>query len=120
MIERMEDLPGGVLGFSAKGEVTKHDYEEVIIPAVEGALTKSRKLRFIYVLGEDFTGFQAAAVWEDAKIGLKHLTSWERVAVVTDVEWIRVAMKAFGFLLPGHIRMFDNNEINEARRWILE
>jgi hypothetical protein len=120
MVEKMEGFPEGVLGFSAKGTVTKVDYEEVIIPAVEEALAKFHKVRFLYSLGGDFKEFEAAAMWEDAKIGLKHLTSWERVAVVTDVDWIRAAIKVFGFLLHGHIRIFPNSEIIEARAWISE
>jgi hypothetical protein len=120
MVEKMEGLPEGVLGFSAKGTVTKVDYEEVIIPAVEEALVRFRKVRLLYALGRDFKEFEAAAMWEDAKIGLEHLTSWERVAVVTDVDWIKSAIKAFGFLLHGHIRVFQNSEIIEARIWIGE
>jgi hypothetical protein len=120
MIEKMEGLPDGVLGFSAKGTVTRADYEEVIIPAVEETLAKFRKVRFLYILGRDFKEFEAAAMWEDAKIGLKHLTSWERIAVVTDVDWIKAAIKVFGFLLHGHICIFPNSEIIEARAWIIE
>jgi hypothetical protein len=120
MIEKMEGLPDGVLGFTAKGIVTGLDYEQIIVPAVEEALAKFHKVRFLYSLGDDFKEFQAAAMWEDAKIGLKHLTSWERVAVVTDVDWIRAAIKVFGFLLHGHIRIFPNSEIFEARAWISE
>ena len=120
MIEKMEDLPDGVLGFSARGTVTKQDYEQIIIPAVEEALAKFRKLRFLYSLGDDFSEFETAAMWEDAKIGLRHLASWDRVAVVTDVDWIIAAMKAFGFLLHGHFRVFRNRQIAEARAWISE
>jgi hypothetical protein len=120
MVEKLEGFPEGVLGFSAKGTITKVDYEEVIIPAVEEALARFRKVRFFYVLGRDFKQFEASAMWEDAKIGLKHLTSWERVAVVTDLDWIKSAIKAFGFLLHGHIRIFPNSEIVEARAWISE
>ena len=120
MIQRIEGLPEGVLGFSAKGTVTKLDYEQVITPAVEEALSKYEKVRFLYCLGDDFTDFAPAAMWEDAKIGLGHLVSWERVAVVTDVEWISAAVKAFGFLFHGHARVFRNDESTEARAWISE
>jgi len=120
MIEKMEGLPDGVLGFTAKGTVTGLDYEQVIVPAVEETLAKFHKVRFLYSLGNDFKEFEAAAMWEDAKIGLKHLTSWERIALVTDVDWIRAAMKAFGFLLHGHVRAFRNSKIVEARTWISE
>jgi len=75
-----------VLGFTARGTVTAHDYEAVIIPAVEALFSRRSKVRFLHHLGEDFTGFEAAAMWDDTKLALKHLAGWERVALVSDVE----------------------------------
>ena len=51
------------------------------------------KIRFDYELGLEFSGREAGARWEDFKIGVDHLSRSERVAVVTDVEWIRCAVK---------------------------
>jgi hypothetical protein len=118
MIELISGLPDNVLGFTAKGAVTAADYETVIIPAVEAALSKHPKLRLLYHLGREFSDFEAAAMWEDMKVGLQHLTAWEKIAVVTDVEWVRAAVKAFGFLLPGRVRLFQNGELDLARQWV--
>ena len=120
MLERMQDLPDGVLGFEAKGEVTGADYESVLIPAVEEMLAQQESVRFLYYLGNDFTGFDAKAMWDDATVGLQHFTAWERVAVVTDIGWIRTAVKAFGFVMPGHVKVFGNSELAEARQWLSE
>lgn len=120
MLERIRDLPENVLGFTAKGEVNGADYESVIIPAVEQMLAQHEKIRLLYLLGTEFAGFDAKAIWDDAKVGLQHLKAWERVAVVTDVGWIQTAIKVFGFLMPGRLRVFGNNELAEANRWISE
>ncbi len=120
MVERIPNLPSHVLGFSAIGIVTASDYESVIVPAVEARFARHDKVRFLYQLGEQFSGFEAAAEWEDAKLGLRHLTGWERVAVVSDVEWIRVAVKIFGLAMSGHVRVFPNQALAEAIRWIGE
>jgi hypothetical protein len=120
MLERIRDLPENVLGFSAKGTVTADDYETVIIPAVEAMFAQEGKVRFLYHLGEDFNGFEAAAMWDDAKLGLKHFSGWERVAVVSDVEWVRWAVKVFGLAMPGHVRVFQNRDLAEAQRWVSE
>ena len=119
MVEQMNDLPEGVVGVSATGEVTHEDYQNVIIPAVEQALAQKDKIRFLYHLGPDFSGFKAGAMWDDAKLGLAHTRAWERVAVVTDVEWIRKAMRAFGVLIPGELKVFPNSELAAAREWIV-
>jgi hypothetical protein len=120
MIEKISDLPENVLGFSAKGTVTADDYESVIMPAVEAMFARGSKVRFLYQLGEDFSGFEAAAVWDDTKLGLKHWSGWERLAVVSDIEWVRWAVKIFGLGMPGHVRVFQNRDLVEARRWISE
>jgi len=120
MVEQIPDLPENVLGFTAKGTVTASDYESIIIPAVEALFARREKIRFLYHLGEDFTGFEAAAVWDDTKLGFKHLSGWDRLAVVTDVEWVRAAIKVFGFAIPAQVRAFHNSEFAEARRWISE
>jgi hypothetical protein len=120
MVEKIPDLPEHVLGFRAKGTVTANDYESVIVPAVEAMFSRQTRVRFLYHLGEDFSKFEAAAMWDDAKLGLKHLTGWERIALVSDVEWIRAAVRVFGIAMPGEIRVFHNRELAEATRWVSE
>lgn len=120
MLERIQGLPDHVLGFEAKGVVTGADYESVLIPAVEELLARQKGISFLYHIGHEFTGFDAKAMWDDAKVGFQHLTAWERVAVVTDVRWLQTAVKAFGFVMPGHVRVFSNIELDTARRWLSE
>jgi hypothetical protein len=116
----MDDLPENVLGFTAKGTVTAEDYESTIIPAVEEVLSRHRKVRLLYHLGEEFSGFEAGALWDDAKVGLRHPTAWERVAVVSDAEWVRMATKVFGFAMPAQVRVYHNREMATARAWVCE
>ncbi len=116
----MADLPDNVLGLRATGKVTGADYESTLIPAVEAKLKDHRKIRLVYNLAEGFENFDAAAMWQDAKVGLGHLTNWERIAVVTDVEWCRKMTKAFGFLMPGHVKVFSNDELGAAVEWASE
>jgi hypothetical protein len=116
----MTDLPDRVLGVKASGEVTANDYKTVLVPAIEQKLTQHRKVRLLYVIGDEFEGYTGGAAWEDAKVGMKHLTSFERVAVVTGVDWIEKMIKAFGFALPGEVRVFDDDDLEDARQWISE
>jgi hypothetical protein len=120
MIQVMTDLPERVLGLRASGEVTAEDYKTVLVPAIEEQLTKHRKVRLLYVIGDEFKGYTGGAAWEDAKVGMKHLTSFERVAVVTDIDWIENMIKAFGFAIPGEVRVFDDDDLGAARQWICE
>ncbi|MDA1260582.1 MAG: STAS/SEC14 domain-containing protein [Planctomycetota bacterium] len=120
MIEQIHDLPIHVLGFTAKGKVTVDDYESVIMPAVEAMFSLHPKIRFLFHLGEEFSGFEAGTLWDDAKLGFQHFTGWERVAVVSDEEWIRGGVRLVGLLIPGEFRVFHNRELSEAILWIGE
>lgn len=120
MVEQIPNLPDNVVGFTARGTVTASDYESVIIPAVEALFARRAKVRFLYHLGKDFSGFEAGAMWDDTKLGLKHLAGWEKMAVVSDVEWLRAAVRIFGLAIPGHVRVFHDRELTEAKRWVSE
>lgn len=120
MIAQIEGLPAGTVGFRAHGQVTSTDYESIIVPDVEAAFALNRKLRMLYVTDEDFIGFDPGAMWDDAKLGMRHFSSWERIALVTDVAWLRTAATAFGFAVPAKFRLFHNAELAEARRWLAE
>ena len=120
MIKLIPDLPDNVLGFEASETVTGQDYETVLVPAVEAKLEEFSKVRLLCHLGQDFSGYDLGAMWDDTKIGLKHLKSWERIAVVSDDERIRSAIHIFGFTMPGHVRLFKNTELLIAREWLSE
>lgn len=118
MIDRIQNLPENVIGFTATGKITAGDYESVLIPAIEAELEKHEKIHLLYQMGPEFSGFSAGAMWEDAKVGIKHLTAWEKVAVVTDVDWIRGSFTLFRFAMPGQVKIFSNNQLDDAKEWI--
>ena len=119
MIEKLGGFPSDVLGFVAKGVVTRRDYEDVLVPAVEQALKTHDKLRLYYEIAPDFSAIEPGAMWEDFKIGMQHLLHWERIAVVTDVEWIAHSIRAFAFMMPAAVRVFPLKGAAEARKWLV-
>ena len=62
-----------------------------------------------------------ASRWEDAKaapsFGLKYRHSWDRLAVVTDKDWMRNAIAVAGWLMPGEIKVFEPGELEQAKAW---
>ena len=118
MIEHLKTFPDNVLAFVCHGHVTKADYDEVLVPAVMGALQRQGKVRLYYATAPDFTGIQPGAMWEDFKVGIEHITRWERFAIVTDIEWIKQTMRFFSFLTPGVLKLFPASDAAQARAWI--
>jgi hypothetical protein len=120
LIEHLAGFPDNVLGFAYSGYVTKADYDAVLVPVVLKALETQKTLRIYCEVKPDFSGFDAGAVWEDLKLGIGHLTAWERVAVVTEIKWIEQATRFFKVLSPCPMRTFPPSETVRARAWIAE
>ncbi|MGH9740590.1 MAG: STAS/SEC14 domain-containing protein [Candidatus Acidiferrales bacterium] len=119
MIERLEGFPDNVVALAAKGQVTKKDYEQVLAPEVARTFQKHRKVNFYYELGPQFTGLEPGAAWEDLKEGIRHFGGWEKMAVVTDSEWVKRLVNGFGSIMPGEVRVFPNAEQTVACAWII-
>jgi hypothetical protein len=49
MVERMDDVPAGVIGLRASGKLTKEDYTDVLEPALKAAMD-SGEARVVFVL----------------------------------------------------------------------
>jgi hypothetical protein len=122
MIERIEEMPEGTIGFKVVEELTGGDYRQLIEPALVEAAEKG-DVRLLFEIDAGF-GMDAGAVIEDAKTGIKlglgHMKAWKRTAIVTDVDWIRKAIKAFGFMTPGEVRVFEPGELGAAKVWVAE
>lgn len=119
MIEALTGFPDNVVAFACRGHVSRKDYDDVLVPVVEKALKSHDKVRLYYEIGADFSGIDPTAVWEDFKVGMEHILRWERVAVVTDVEWIANTMRAFSFLMPAQVKVFASAQAADARDWIV-
>ena len=118
MIEILNNFPDNVIAFSCEGQITKEDYDAILVPAILKALKRHDKIRLLYQTSANFTGYDPGALWEDLKIGVEHPTRWERVAVVTDVDWIVQTIHAFSFLMPCPVKLFSPSEAARAHTWI--
>ena len=122
MVEVLPDLPPGTLGFRITGRLTRRDYTEVMLPILRAAVEREDKVRVLVVLDRDFDGLEPGALWEDlraaAELGIRHRSSWERIAVVTDTDWVRRATELLGWLSPGDIRVFPLADLEAAKSWL--
>jgi stage II sporulation SpoAA-like protein len=120
VIEPLENLPAGVIGFRASGTVHASDYRDHLVPAIEAALDKFGKVNVVVVLGDDFDHLSLGATWEDAKLIGLPLSSWGRAALVTNHDVHDGLATAFGGLVPGGFRVFPLAEERAAIDWVAE
>lgn len=117
MFRPIEGLPPHVLGVEASGQVTHEDYRSFLIPKAEELMAQG-PVAMLYAIGEDFTGFDLEALWDDAAFGFKHWRQFRRVAVVADQSWLRAAFSMFAPLFPAETRLFRRSEMADAENWI--
>lgn len=114
MISLIEGLPDDVVGILATGKVTKNDCDRVLVPAVQKTLSRHDKIRLYYEIGGRFPG----AAWGNLRLGIENAPQWERVAVVTDVSWLRDTINALRFLMQAEVRVFSTSDACQGRAWI--
>ena len=105
--------------YPARDRSQRRIIDGILVPAILEALERHDKIRLLYKISANFTGYDPGAMWEDMKIGVEHPTRWERVAVVTDVDWIVQTMRLFNFLIPCPAKVFPLSESTQAHAWII-
>ena len=117
MLQPIAALPEGVLGFEASGEIQPSDYRDTLMPAVRDVWERGDEIRIVLVF-ERWSGMSSGAVWEDLKVGMKHLTKWKRIALVTDLDWMITVTSLFGWMTPGELKRFPVAERDRAIAWV--
>jgi hypothetical protein len=120
MLRRMTDMPPGTIGFEAIGDVDDDDWEDAVEPLLRREIAEGRKVRLLYVLGPQSRELEGDAMRADAGFRARHATSFERVAVVSDEDWMRPALRALSVLLPGKAKGFRVRELPEAKAWLAD
>jgi hypothetical protein len=118
MLKLIDGLPGNVIGFEAVGKVEADDYKTVLDPAIDAAVAAHGSVRLLYVLGAQYDGFTAGAMWQDSRLGLTDREHFERVALVSDHEHLVNTIGHFGWMFPGELRTYALAQLDEAKAWV--
>jgi SpoIIAA-like len=103
-LRRIDDVPPGTIGFEAIGEVEDDDWEKQVEPVLRSEMAEGQKIRLLYLLGSEAREVEGDAMTADTGFRARFATSFVRVAVVSDESWMRPAMRALSFLLPGRAK----------------
>ena len=117
MMDEIRDVPGNVFAVVASGVVTTEDYKRVMLPGLEAQSKKEEKINFILVLDTDISNLSIGAWIQDMWAGIKHLTNWNRVAIVTDQKGVEKFTDMFSYVVPGEFKGFSLAELNNAKSW---
>jgi hypothetical protein len=122
MAEVIADMPPGTMGFRISGRMSREDYVQTLVPPLRKAVEAGERLRVLYEIGPDLH-MKPGAVWEDlkleAELGIRHRDAWERIAVVTDLDWLWRAFELFSWMVPGEMQLFHEVDMEQAKRWLV-
>lgn len=114
----LDGFPNDVIAIEGEGKITADTYRALLAPLVAEKLKRHDKLKIFAKLGPDFEGFSAGAMWDDARLGLGHLTTFHKIAIVSDLEWVTHGAKFFGHIMPSELVVFSLENEDDAAEWI--
>jgi hypothetical protein len=120
MLLRIDDMPNGTIGFEAAGEVEDDDWEKVVEPVLRSEIAAGREVRLLYLIGARSEEVEGDAISADLGYRARHASSFERVAVVSDEDWMRPALRVLSVLLPGKAKAFRVHQLAAAKNWLAE
>jgi hypothetical protein len=116
----MTEMPAGTIGFEAIGDLEDDDWEDSVEPVLLREMAEGQKIRLLYLLGVEAREIERDAMTADTGFRARHATSFERVAVVSDEDWMRPALGTLSFLFPGKARAFRVRDLAAAKAWLAE
>lgn len=117
MITVISDVPENVAAFKATGEISKKDFDDIVFPVVEEKVDAFDELNYLLLLDTDLDHFTAGAWFDDALLGLKNITKWNRAAIVTDKKAVQNFTDIFSVLMPGEFKSFPKEDLDNAIFW---
>jgi hypothetical protein len=120
MVELLSGYPPYVAAYKASGKVNRDEYEQVVVKRVDEVAHQYGKINFLVLLHTDMDNYSLGAFIEYLKVSFKHLTGWNRMAIVSDEKWLRTAYDILSPLVPGKIKGYRTEEYEAARQWVSE
>ncbi|MBA9071974.1 hypothetical protein GGR22_000100 [Flavobacterium gossypii] len=119
MIEQIHNLPDNMVGFRSSGEVTQDDFK-LVNTKVSELVQKTGKLNYLLYLENSPADFTFGAWIQDALLGIKNITKWNRAAIISDSETVDKFTSFFSKIMPGEFKVFHKNDLERAIDWTSE
>lgn len=120
MIYQIIDLPPKMIGFKASWEVTRKDFDEVVIPCVQKHVEKMGQSNYMLVLNSSISNYTFCSWLKDVLLSLKTITKWKRAAIVSDSKVLKFFVELVGAFFPGELKGFSHQDMQGAISWLSE
>ena len=104
------------LTLKMQGTLTHQDYQR-LTPMIDSALQNSpERCLKVYVDITELEGWQAQALWDDFKFGIKHNKNFSKIALLGNEQWQHVAAKVGNWFISGELQYFADSQ--KALEWL--
>ena len=118
MLQILHDVPAHVVGVRAVGQVSKDDYEQTLLPAIEKVAKEYGEINFLMLFETDVQNFTYGAWMQDAKMSLQQFSKWNKIAIVSDQKVVEKFSYIFNYLSPAEAKGFPVSDIALAKTWV--
>jgi hypothetical protein len=98
--------------------VTAADCERTLLPLVAGGPGSDGHTGMLLQFGTEFDDFRADPVGWDARFAFNRWRNFGRLAIVSDILWLRKAVRLLAPFMRGEVRLFHDYEFEQAKTWI--
>ncbi len=115
-IERVEN--NFFVSLKAIGKLTHEDYQ-VISPMIDAAMKEAptAKIKALFDVTE-MQGWELRAAWDDFKVGLKHGSEFEKIALYGNKNWQVIIANIGSWFISGEVEFFEEHQ--QAVDWLNE
>lgn len=105
-----------LVALKIQGKLTHEDYK-IINPLLDAALAEVKEPKInVFLDATELEGWEARAAWDDLKLGLKHGSEFEKIAIVGNKAWLKAFAKLGNWFISGEIVYFDSEQ--QALSWL--
>ncbi|MGI2104060.1 STAS/SEC14 domain-containing protein [Shewanella frigidimarina] len=119
MLQFIPVFDGNTIAVRASGKLTLEDFQQ-FFPQLETQIKRLGKISLLFEF-DNFSGWDLDAAIDDIKFGMKHLSDFERIAMVGDKSWEHwMALIAKPFVISSEVRYFNRENLQQAWDWLRE
>ena len=108
------------VAFRALAQVTKEDFDTVLLPEVASQMERMGEINFLIVLDTDSINATVGSWIQNSVLELIELGKWQRVAIVTDSEDVVAFASRYSYIALEEFRILKKESFNKAIHWVEE
>lgn len=121
MLQKLDFTEEHVAGFRWEGKFDEKAFKQSLVQFLPELQMRSRLNIYLEIVS--LTEVEAKAIWDEIRFDVQNFRELqgkiEKVALVTDMSWIRTMAEASSTFVPGiRLKSFKFEEADAAKTWI--